>query len=162
MTNTIRRYITCKNLKKLIAQITSECFICQKMKDYDNFTRPFGELIYSKKAFDLISTDILGPLKVKHFKSTVKYEYFYILTVTDIFSRFTKPYILFDRKSSSIISKLEKWIKEFGNPSKLLSDQGRQFISLETKNMMIKHKIKHIMIFPSNPRANGISEKINR
>ncbi|KAG0435405.1 Transposon Tf2-8 polyprotein [Dictyocoela muelleri] len=162
MIKTIERYLYCKKMRQIISQIICECLVCQKSKDYERYTKPFGDPIYSNKPFEFLSTDILGPLKTKHFKFPQKNEYFYILTVTDIFSRFTMPYILFNINSSSIIEKLENWIKEFGSPKKLLSDQGRQFISLETENMMEKHNINHIVTSPYNPRGKGISERINR
>ncbi|KAG0442340.1 Transposon Tf2-9 polyprotein [Dictyocoela muelleri] len=162
MSQTIIRYLTCKNLHKQISEKIGKCEICQKNKDYKKNIRPYGEPIFTNKAFDFISTDILGPLKVKHLKYKLKSDYFYILTITDIYSRLTKPYILFDIKSNTVINKIENWIKEFRPPSKLLSDPRRQFISLAMKNLMMKYAIKHIMTSPYNPRANGILERINR
>ncbi|KAG0417629.1 Gag-Pro-Pol polyprotein [Dictyocoela roeselum] len=55
----------------------------------------------------------------------------------------------------------DSWINKFGAPSKFLSDQGRQYIASEFKNLLKSYKIKHVLSSPYNPTCNSISERIN-
>lgn len=48
---------------------------------------------------ETVSTDIFGTIKTNHFVTTKKEDKFYILTMTDIFSRYTEIEIFWDTKA---------------------------------------------------------------
>ncbi|KAG0420259.1 Retrovirus-related Pol polyprotein from transposon TNT 1-94 [Dictyocoela roeselum] len=66
-----------------------------------------------------------------------------------------------DITAKSIVKKFIKWCNKYGIPQKLLSDQGRQYISSEMKKILDSNKIKHIKTSSHNPTCNGISERLN-
>jgi transposase InsO family protein len=108
--------------------------------------------IFSDKNLKYIGVDILGPLKTKHFTSSFKSEYFYIVVIVDLASRWIEIDIVNNIRYRTIINSIEKEvIKKFGPPEKLLSDRGRQFISTEFNDFIIKNKIKHVLTSPYNP-----------
>ena len=81
--------------------------------------------ISASKPYEMVSTDIFGPIKMKHFLTTRKEQYFYIITMTDVFSRWTESKVKFDITSETVCKVIEKtWISKFGPPRKILSDQG--------------------------------------
>ncbi|KAG0436065.1 hypothetical protein DMUE_4405, partial [Dictyocoela muelleri] len=112
---------------------------------------------------EMIGLDIKGPIKGSHFKISRKYDKFYILVIVDIFSRYTYVDFITDINSATICDILENsWLIKFGPPPKLISDNGRQFISSNFKALMDKYNIKHITSAPYNPTGNGIVERINK
>ncbi|KAG0437045.1 Gag-Pro-Pol polyprotein [Dictyocoela muelleri] len=54
------------------------------------------------------------------------------------------------------------WMKHHIIPLKCLTDNGRQFKSLNFNNLMRKYKIEHIFTSPHNPTGNSIIERVNR
>ncbi|KAG0436610.1 Endogenous retrovirus group K member 7 Pol protein [Dictyocoela muelleri] len=83
--------------------------------------------------------------------------------MVDIFSRYTQVDIIRDIHLSTICNSFEKtWINVFGLPDKCLSDNGRQFISSNFKNLLDKYKINHITSAPNNPTGNSVVERVNK
>ncbi|KAG0440449.1 Transposon Tf2-9 polyprotein [Dictyocoela muelleri] len=158
---TLKKQIKVKRLKQIVTDVTSKCEKCQRNKRRFTKLGHFGSQIVSDKPFSYISSDILGPIKTKHFLSNSPKEYFYLLSITDIFTRFTRIYYIEDITSASVIKNFKKWFESYPLPSKVLTDNGRQYISQAFKNLLDKYAIKHIQTSPHNPTANGISERIN-
>jgi transposase InsO family protein len=80
----------------------------------------------------------------------------------DIASRWCEIDIIFEITSKQTIKSFKsQWIDKHGAPKKLLSDQGRQFISLEFKNFTDAYNIKHVLTNAHNPTANSIVERAN-
>lgn len=77
-----------------------------------------------------MSIDIIGPIKTKHFNSNKKEQYFYIVTMTDIYTRWTKIKIILDKSLIFNESNRREMAKAHGSPEKTLSDQRRQYIKL--------------------------------
>lgn len=164
---TIKRYLKTKSLYKICKNITSQCITCQRSKHnnvkYGNVNGTINSTIPLKK----IAIDIMGPLKTKFFTvennhANLTDRYFYILVMTDIYSRWTEVSFLKNTKSETIIKEIkDKWINKFGTPESILSDQGRQFISINFKNFLQINKINQILTSPYNPTGNSIVERIN-
>lgn len=70
-------------------------------------------------------------------------------------------YPIFDLKSQSVLKRIKNWCNQFGYPSKILTDQGRQYIAQDIQDFFIENNIKHIKTTPFNPECNGISERLN-
>lgn len=62
-------------------------------------------------------------------------KHFYILVMTDIYGRWTEVSFLKNKKSADLSNKLEKSDKKIGIPEAILSDQGRNFILINFKNL---------------------------
>ncbi|KAG0429550.1 Endogenous retrovirus group K member 11 Pol protein [Dictyocoela muelleri] len=83
--------------------------------------------------------------------------------MVDIFSRYTQIDTLSDINSSTISNSFEKtWINVFGPPEKCLSDNERQFISSNFKDLLDKYKIDHITSTPNNSTGNSVVERVNK
>ncbi|KAG0420460.1 hypothetical protein EQH57_0138 [Dictyocoela roeselum] len=102
-----------KSLKRKVNGITTHSLKCQLNK---NFAQKYGETegyLYAEEFNQKISSDIIGPLKTKHYEFKNKYEYFYIITFTDIFSGITELEIIFSITSQTIIKSFNKrWIEK--------------------------------------------------
>ncbi|KAG0435690.1 Transposon Tf2-9 polyprotein, partial [Dictyocoela muelleri] len=159
--HTVKDYIYANNLKRIIDEITANCVKCQKNKENKFKYGKYAGFSYSQTPFKMISSDIFGPVKTSYFKTNSKYEYFYLITITDICSRFTRVFLQFDIKANSLIKCLNSWLVNYPRPKDFLSDMGRQYTSKELNKYFEKHKIHHIKTSPYNPTCNGISERIN-
>ncbi|KAG0440260.1 hypothetical protein DMUE_1870 [Dictyocoela muelleri] len=150
-------------MKKTISKICKECLKCGTEKEYKptmvmtKFTTPPLE------PYEMISIDLKGPIKTRHSSTNNIKEDFYILVVTDLFSRYTEVKFINNIHSSTICKTLEDiWLSKYVIPKKCLKDNGRQFISENFKSLMEKYKIENIYISPHNPTGNSILERINR
>ncbi|KAG0440610.1 hypothetical protein DMUE_1613 [Dictyocoela muelleri] len=155
---TVKPYISIKGIRKAIEDICSTCHKCQYNKLRLNNLGLFGSSIYSDGAFEYISSDIMGPIKTIHFKGDHESEYFHILSITDIYSRFTRLYCLRSITSMDVIKCFNKWFAKYLTPRRVLTDCGRQYISRNFKELLDKHAIKHVTTSLHNPTANSISE----
>ncbi|KAG0419942.1 Pro-Pol polyprotein [Dictyocoela roeselum] len=52
--------------------------------------------------------------------------------------------------------------ERMGVPKKILSDQGRQYISETFKEILKQNNVQHILTSPHNPTGNSVSERINK
>jgi len=63
--------------------------------------------------------------------------------------------------SINIIKKLKKTFLLFGYPQRIISDNGKQFISIEFKQFLKQHNIEHHPVTPYWPKANGEVKRFN-
>ncbi|KAG0441142.1 Transposon Tf2-8 polyprotein [Dictyocoela muelleri] len=158
---TLNDYVYARNLKAEVEKITYECLECQRNKGLNKKYGKYTGSLFSEVPFEYISSDIFGPIKTLHFETEYSKEYFYLLTITDIYSRFTRVFDIEDIKTETIISQFKKWLELYHTPKKILTDLGRQYISNTFERFLKSNCIKHIQTSPYNPTANGISERIN-
>ncbi|KAG0442714.1 Retrovirus-related Pol polyprotein from transposon 17.6 [Dictyocoela muelleri] len=165
----LRTYYTLKlkyNFKKPYKSVVTEldkCLECNKNTISKIKHGKISGKIISNRPFETISSDIVGTFKTNLFEIETQNNEFYIITITDIFSRFTKVYLLEEISSKSIIENaFKKFIKKDMNIEKCITDNGRQYTSSEFNEFLNSKKIKHIKTSPYNPQSNGISERINQ
>lgn len=163
----VRMYLTLTNklsvtsLKEAIKRICKTCRSCQLYK-YSN--RGYGKIIgyiQAKDINEMWSTDIVGPYNTEQFNTDIDNEKFWIITITDVFSRYSKLYILKTLISTETIQIISRHMKSHGKPEKILSDRGKQYTSSAMNKLCIKNGIQHILASRDNPQGNGISERIN-
>ncbi|KAG0440360.1 Gypsy retrotransposon integrase-like protein 1, partial [Dictyocoela muelleri] len=112
--------------KEIVKQVIISCLSCQRLKRHKKTKVRNDMHILPENHNELVSSDILGPLKREHFKSNHSERYLYIVTFTDIYSKWTEIKIIWNITSNEIIKAFKEiWIKKFGPPKKFLSDQGR-------------------------------------
>ena len=105
----------------------------------------------------------MGPFDTHVFQSEHLDSKFFIITFTDIFSRWTETEILFSITSEDVIQAFEaSWISKHGLPDRLLTDQGRQYISNRFATYCQENNIEKSTTSPYNPTANSVSERINQ
>ncbi|KAI5151367.1 hypothetical protein ENBRE01_2092 [Enteropsectra breve] len=144
MANSVKGYVKIHKLKQKVQQLVKKCKTCQLTKTYRmNYGRLQGQLS-TTTPFKDISTDILGPIKTEHFSDQTEDSKFYILTITDRFSRWSQLFMLTTLNVARICKAFKTWIRLHGPPATCLSDQGRQFISREFKNLLKPYKIQSV------------------
>lgn len=86
----------------------------------------------------------------------------YLITFTDIFSRYTKLYLLKEITAKECAKWLLKFIVDAKEtPKTLISDQGKQFVSSLFKNICQAKGIRHLLTTAYTPTSNSVSERIN-
>lgn len=96
----------------------------------------------------ILAVDLLGPL----IKST--YGYTCILVAVDVFTKFVKLYALRRSTSRACMTKLRNYVRLYGRPHRVLSDNGPQFRSKLWKHDLRQLNIKEIHTSIRNPRGN--------
>ncbi|KAG0425545.1 Transposon Tf2-9 polyprotein, partial [Dictyocoela muelleri] len=157
------KYTNLKFEPSAVSRLVKNCMICNKEK---NETYKYGIVKYEfnvKEKNECVSIDIKGPVKMKYFKTNMNKNEFSILVMTDIYTRYTEVSILFDTTTETIIKAFTaSWISKHTSPQKIITDNGRQFISTNFKKFMTKNNIKHILTAPNNPTGNSIVERANK
>ncbi|GBM13277.1 hypothetical protein AVEN_226266-1 [Araneus ventricosus] len=100
--------------------------------------------------------DFIGPLP-----STNK-RYQHIVTVVDVFTKFTWFYPVKSPFSQEAIDKLKLQQTIFGNPSRIITDKGSVFTANEFETYCSEEGIQHLTITTGIPRGNGQIERKRR
>lgn len=144
MTTFIRKYI-------------NACLDCQfKKAQYgrrEGFLHPIDK---PEKPMHTWHVDHLGPF------CKSKQGFAYIIMIIDSFSKY-----LFCRKTRTTNSKemcenLKDLFSLFGVPKRLISDNGKCFISKDFQNFCLQYQVKHVLTAVASPRSNGQIERYNR
>lgn len=84
---------------------------CQRCKGAKKKYGKHTGFLFAEEPFEYISSDIFGPIKTSHFETEYSKDYFYLLTITDIFSRFTRVFHVEEIKAETIVDNFKKWLK---------------------------------------------------
>lgn len=159
----IKKYFFITNLKNKLKRMITKCRTCQLQKHHALDVYETQGRYCAKFPNDKISIDIKGPIKTCYFETDRDHHLFYIIVMTDSFSRFTQVAVVFSIKSKKIINIIQKaWIGKYSSPGTILTDQERQFISQEFKDLCTVHNIKHILTTVYNPECNEIVDRVNK
>ena len=102
----------------------TNCLACNQRKTTDYKVAPMGIIKPAEKPFALVSLDIVGPLP------TTKNGNKYLLTFIDYLTRYCEAFAIPDQTSETVAKVFVKGIiTRHGVPKKLLTDQGRNFVS---------------------------------
>ncbi|GFS49560.1 hypothetical protein TNCV_2968501 [Trichonephila clavipes] len=143
-------------MKKFIDQYVSTCHVCQ-INNYKN-ALPAGRLIpiVSNYPNEIVTSDLLGPYPVSRVRRNL-----YVLVITDHFSKWAEI-ISLKKASARVIADnvFDNYISRIGNPIKLISDNGPQFISDIFENLSERLGIRHVKTVVYRPPANR-TERVN-
>jgi hypothetical protein len=118
-------------MHKDINDWVNACEVCSKVKANQPKSNGLLIPIVTSAPFELIGIDILGPFKV----SDEGYEY--VLTCIDIYTNWVEAAALRTITADEVCQEFFKLIiSRHGCPTKVLTDQGKQF----------KINIRHVMI----------------
>lgn len=136
-----------------------QCKVCIESKmTRKSFTK--NNQISTKKIFDLVHTDVCGPMQTLT-QSNKKY----MLTFIDDFSRYTKVYLL--NNKAEVKNKLMDFVNLVKNqfdtkPKKFNSDRGGEYLNHELQAYFNSEGIEFKFTSPYTPQLNGIAERKNR
>jgi len=89
-------------------------------------------------------------------------KYKYLLVIVDAFTKFTWIYPTKTTSSEEVINNLRKQSAVFGNPERIISDQGTAFTSTAFQEYCAESSIEDHGITTGVPRGNGQVERMNR
>ncbi|KAG0418087.1 hypothetical protein EQH57_0806, partial [Dictyocoela roeselum] len=163
MKNTLSDFKDTHKINKFIKRVCETCEKCQKEKENFIKTPEINIINHMPELHEVIAVDIKGPVKYKHFKSKTKFKIFYILVITEYLSRYTEIAIINDIHSTTICKAIDKsWFKVHGYSKVCITDNGRQFNSLNFQSLLKQYNISHINTSPHNPSGNSVVERINK
>ena len=135
-------------LEREIKLVSEKCEVCIKFKR--NPPRPVVSLPLASKFNDTIAIDLKS------------YERKYFLVAVDLLTRFCGAIVLCNKMSATVIKGLlMSWITHFGAPTKILSDNGREFNSEDFQTFAESFNIKLLNTAAESPWSNGVCEKLN-
>ena len=117
---------------------------------------PLQDLPLPDRRFEVLNLDLVGPLPASEGFS-------YLLTVIDRFSRWVVAFPLQDITAASCAAVfIRGWISWFGVPSRIITDQGRQFTSSLWRQMASLLGISPVLTTSYHPQSNGMIERVHQ
>lgn len=105
--------------------------------------------------FHTLHVDHLGPFCRDGGKT-------YVLAIVDASTKYIWLEAVANANTQGTLNALERLIKTFGYPTRIISDQGSAFTSRKFEGFCETHGIKHVLNAVASPRANGQVERFNR
>jgi hypothetical protein len=137
--------------------IASYCMVeCQTTKLPQKYNITELKPIFASRPFELITTNILGPLDV------TADEYKYILVVCDHFTKWEEIFALKTQTAREVVENLILVICRYGVPDSILSDQRKNFQSNLLNEIWEFLDVHKLRTTPYHPQCDGLSELFNR
>ncbi|KAF9760601.1 Retrovirus-related Pol polyprotein from transposon 17.6 [Nosema granulosis] len=156
----LKDYFYIRGVRRLLEKVCKTCRLCLECKGGTNI-KINNEEIQSEKKMEKLSTDIFGPFYPRDCLDERVENKYYFLTITDIYSRFTRIYYGDKFTGKEVKKCFERWVNEFESPKAVISDNGTQYCSKIVKEYFQEKDVRQIFIPPYHPQSNGISERVN-
>ena len=144
-------------LDKESERFVKQCLPCNdSAKSTPKLQMPHMSLRVSETAWEEVSMDITGPFSnaPSHMK--------HMVVIIDNYSRFPEILCTTDITTRKIKSWLSQIFARYGNPSKIITDNGPQFKSEELKNFLQDRDIFQEFTPVYTPQQNAFVESFNR
>jgi hypothetical protein len=147
-----------KGLANKVRDVIKSCSTCQRLKrSYDNNDVPMLRQPLVIQPFIKVAIDFIGPLKTSSTGNK------YILNCIDLHSRYSVLIPTPDQKAHTFMKTFKKeWMKHFGVPDILLSDNGPCFIAKVSQTFCKLYGMKKQFTLPYRPQSNGVVERTNQ
>jgi transposase InsO family protein len=130
---------------------------CQRRKEEREFVAPLGDVDQPSAPFEVTAMDITGPYVLTLRKNK------YVLTFIDHFTKYVEAVPISDQSAETCTRVYaSQLVTRHGTGSKLITDQGRTFMSTfcqETCKILGIHKVN---ITSHRPSSNGMTERLHR
>ena len=146
-----------RGMSKDIRKWIQACSGCSKRKMPRPTHAGFTEIAQSIKPWQTVGIDIVGDLPV------TKQGNKWILTMVDHFSRWPIGVAIPNRESATIARAVfDNLITMHGSPEKIISDQGKEFISKGMQELCKRWGIRKITTGGYNPTGNAACERFHK
>ena len=153
----IRQRFYWPGLQNDVRTYVSGCETCAKRKGPGRIKRAPMQIALSGYPLERIAVDILGELPETENGNK------YVLVVADYYTKWTESYPMPNMEAATVAEIIVKeFISRYGIPSKIHSDQGRQFVSKLFKEMCKLLQIEKTQITLYHPESDGMVERFNR
>ncbi|CAG2250610.1 unnamed protein product [Mytilus edulis] len=133
------------------------CDVCEEKKQPPRSKRHKKKSYIMGARFERIASDITGPFPLTDRENA------YILVIEDYFTKFTEVYPIRDMETGTVANVLLKgWIKIYGCPIELHTDQGTQYESKLFQGICKLLGISKTRTTVGHPRSDGTVERSNR
>jgi transposase InsO family protein/predicted RNA methylase len=146
-----------KGMYNDVAEFVASCELCQMTKSGRH--RPTGprQHYHATQSFEEIHIDLVGPLPVTQNENK------YVLTIMDRFTHFVRAIPLKTKEANEVIEALlNNWIFLFGHPTKIVSDNGTEFVNFRLEELCQLWNIDHKRTSAYHPESNGQLERWHR
>jgi hypothetical protein len=142
---------------KIANDVCTTCHMCQLSKVSSTIVGPPTLKISSSYPFELVAADLLSLPKTSS-------GYIGCLVVVDHYTKWLAVVPIRNKKSVTITQAFQNQILPFLPcvPSKLLTDNGPEFISNYFSDYLKSMDIHHQLTTPYHPTSNGAVERVNR
>ena len=146
-----------QGMRKSVEDYVKSCDLCEERKDPKHRKRNYMKSYIVGGAFERIATDLAGPFPVTRNGNS------YILVIADYFTKLTEVFPIPDMEAETVADALVRgWIKRYGCPLEIHSDQGRQYESSLFSSVCKLLEIHKTRTTPFHPRSDGMVERANR
>ncbi|XP_036149749.1 uncharacterized protein LOC118647910 [Monomorium pharaonis] len=150
----IRQKYNWPNITVDVKEFIDKCELCQLNKPGTQKPYIYSSPDIPQTPNDKISIDIMGPFEITNRGNR------YILVTQDYLTRYILVEPLVDKSTAAIIRALwYSWLRYFGKPKELLSDNALEFTSNEFKTLCDKLHVKHVLTSVYHPQSNGKNER---
>jgi len=133
------------------------CDDCQRAKVSKYIKQPLVFTDTQSRPWEKISMDVVGQI---HPPSSEGHKY--ILTIRDIFTKFTMAYPMRTQSAEETAKNLMKFITSFGCPESLQTDRGQNFVSKLITNLCKVFGVKKIENTAFRPQSSASIERFHR
>ena len=142
-----RAYVWWPGMDKDIENLVSQCPECQGAQASPPVS-PLLPIRWPARPWSRVHVDLAGPFMGHTF-----------LILIDGYSKWMEVHILPSATSTATITCLCKIFATFGLPEVLVSDNGRNFTSVEFETFLERNGIQHKLSAPYHPASNGLAER---
>ena len=144
-------------MRESVEEYVRACDICGEANDPQRKKRHALQKYTVGARFERIGIDIAGPYPETARKNS------HILVISDYFSKLVEIFPLPNIRAETVADVLFRgWIKRYGCPREIHSDQGRQFESAVFQEMCKMLEISKTRTTPLHARSDGMVERMNR
>lgn len=145
------------NMYLITRNWVNSCSTCAAKKQLLKTKMPLIPLKAAEKPFELVGVDVLGPLPI------TKQGHKYIVVFTDYLTKWVEAFPVAETTANTIAKLLiNEIIARHSAPIRLLSDQGRNFLSQVVKEVCNMFEIQKINTTAYHPQTNGLTERFNK
>lgn len=139
-----------------ILRYIRSCEICKAQKPEQKAPHGFMSRREVSKPWEVISTDLIGPLPISHKRNR------FALVVTDLFTKYTLLCPLKSATSEVCYKFLEEEVfLVYGVPERLICDNGKQYVSRSFRKMCESYDCRIVFNAQYSPHVNP-TERVNR